>query len=174
VALMRGICEARNLPHIQSVEANYTISSRVIERELVPLLEHQGIGLIVWGPLAAGLLTGKYNREGGGPQGARLASGASTMANRDRALDAVDIMRPIAEAHRTSVGQIAIAWLLSRKAVSSVVIGCKTPDQLKENLAALEVSLNKDDLAALDACAPLPVEYPFNMQAAAAAARLPK
>jgi aryl-alcohol dehydrogenase-like predicted oxidoreductase len=174
VALMRGICEARNLPHIQSVEANYTISSRVIERELVPLLEHQGMGLIVWGPLAAGLLTGKYDRDGGGPQGARLASGASTMANRARALDAVDIMRPIAEAHRTTVGQIAIAWLLSRKVVSSVVVGCKAPDQLKENLSALQVTLSKDDLAALDSCAPLPVEYPFNMQASAAAARLPK
>ena len=112
VALARGVAEARGLPRIESVEANYTISARVIERELIPLLHHQNMGLLVWGPLGAGLLTGKYDRKGGGPAGARLVSGGATMANRERALDAVDVMRPIAKAHGVNVGRVALAWFL--------------------------------------------------------------
>jgi aryl-alcohol dehydrogenase-like predicted oxidoreductase len=174
VALARGVADTRRLPKIESVEANYTVSARVIERELIPLLRHQGMGLLVWGPLGAGLLTGKYDREGGGPAGARLVSGASTMANRDRALDAVDVMRPIAEAHGVNVGRIALAWLLAKPAVSSVIVGCKSPEQLLDNLAALDVELTAEEMTALDAVAALPVEYPANMQASAAANRLVK
>lgn len=174
VALTRGISDARRLPKIESVEANYTVAARVIERELIPLLRHQGMGLLVWGPLGAGLLTGKYDRDGGGPKGARLVSGASTMANRERALDAVDVMRPIAQAHDATIGQIALAWLLAKPTVTSVIVGVKSPDQLRENLGALAVTLTADELAALDAIAPLAPEYPMTMQASAAANRLPK
>jgi aryl-alcohol dehydrogenase-like predicted oxidoreductase len=132
------------------------------------------MGLLVWGPLAAGLLTGKYPRGTGGPQGARLASGASTMANRDRALDAVEVIAPIAEAHGVTIGQVALAWLRHKPFVTSIIVGCKRPDQLKENLGALDIALTEEEMRALDAVAALPVEYPFNMQASAAAARLPK
>ena len=174
LALLRGVSAARNLPRVESVEANYTISARVIERELVPLLQHQKIGLFVWGPLGAGLLTGKYDREGHGPAGARLVSGATTMANRDRALDAVDAMRPIATAHGVNVGQIALAWLLHKPFVTSVIVGCKNGEQLEDNLGATSVTLSKEELTALDKIAAPAVEYPMNMQASTAANRLPK
>jgi aryl-alcohol dehydrogenase-like predicted oxidoreductase len=174
VAVARGVAEARRLPRIEAVEANYTVAARVIERELIPFLSHQGVGLLVWGPLGAGLLTGKYDRQGGGPEGARLVSGGSTIANRERALDAVDVMRPIAAAHGASVGQVALAWLLAKPAVSSVIVGCKSPEQLRDNLAAMALTLTPEDMASLDAVAALPAEYPMTTQASAAANRLPK
>ena len=174
VAMARGVAEARRLAQLCCVEANYTVSGRTIERELIPLLNYQSIGLLVWGPLAAGLLTGKYDAEGKGPEGSRLMSGASTSANKEMALKAVAAIRPIAERLGASVGHVAIAWVLAKPVVSSVIVGCKSSEQLLDNLKAVDVALTPEDVAALDAVAPLPVEYPFNMQAAFAANRMPK
>jgi aryl-alcohol dehydrogenase-like predicted oxidoreductase len=172
IALARGAAMAHALPKIEAIEANYTIASRVIEREIVPLAEHQGIGILVWGPLAAGLLTGKYDRQGKGPENSRLGGGGHTMADRDTALAAVEAIRPIAEAHRTTVGAIALAWLLHRRSVTSVIVGCRTQEQLRENLASADIVLSASDLAALDAIGGLPIEYPMNKQDRLAADRL--
>lgn len=172
IALARGAAMARGLPLIEAIEANYTIASRVIEREIVPLAEHQGIAILVWGPLAAGLLTGKYDRQGKGPENSRLGGGGHTSADRDGALAAVEAIRPVAEAHRTTVGAIALAWLLHRKSVTSVIVGCRTVAQLRENLASADIVLSASDLETLDAIARLPLEYPMNKQDRLAADRL--
>ena len=124
------------------------------------MLESEGVGLMVWSPLAGGLLSGKYGREQQGEQGSRRASFDFPPVDKERAWDCVDAMRPIAEAHGVSVAQVALAWLLHQPQVTSVIVGAKRPEQLADNLAATEVALSADELAQLDEVSRLPAEYP--------------
>ncbi|GAA3673899.1 MULTISPECIES: aldo/keto reductase [Acetobacteraceae] len=177
-----GIAERRNLAMIRSLQAYYTIAGRDLEREIAPMLAEEQVGLMVWSPLAGGLLSGKYLRDGSSVSGdGRRASFDFPPVNRDRAFAVIDAMRPIAEAHGRSVAQIAIAWLLHRKVVTSVIIGAKRPDQLQDNIAATTVTLSPEDLTTLDAISALPPEYPGWMierqsgyRAGAKAGELPK
>ena len=149
-----------NLHRFESLQAYYTIAGRDLEREIVPVLEDQKLGLMVWSPLAGGLLSGKYDRQGGGPDGARRAEFDFPPVNRERAFDAVDAMRRIAGDKGVSVAQIALSWLLHQPVVTSVIIGAKTPEQLAENLTAPEISLSPEELALLEQVSELPAEYP--------------
>lgn len=155
-----GIAEARQLAPILSLQAYYTLAGRDLEREVVPMLKSEGMGLMVWSPLAGGFLSGKYSREDEKSADGRRANFDFPPVNRDRGYAVVDAMRPIAEAHGVSVAQIALAWLLHQQAVTSVIIGAKRPDQLADNLAAVDVRLSEDELATLDAVSALPAEYP--------------
>ncbi|QTP53777.1 aldo/keto reductase [Billgrantia sulfidoxydans] len=155
-----GIAERKGLNRFQSLQAYYTLAGRDLEREIVPMLESEGLGLMVWSPLAGGLLSGKYGR------GDR-ASGEGRRVNLDfppvdeaRAHGCVDVMRGIAEAKGVSVAQIALAWLLHQPAVTSVILGAKRIDQLDDNIAAAQVTLSADELAELDRVSALPAEYP--------------
>jgi aryl-alcohol dehydrogenase-like predicted oxidoreductase len=159
IATALGMAERLNLSRFVSLQAYYTVAGRDLERELVPMLEATGLGLMVWSPLAGGLLSGKYDREGQSGEG-RRADFDFPPVNRDRAFDVIDVMRPIAEAKGVSVAQIALAWLLHQSAVTSVIIGAKRPDQLADNLAAVDVVLFADELEQLDKVSKLPVEYP--------------
>jgi aryl-alcohol dehydrogenase-like predicted oxidoreductase len=143
-----------------TLQAYYTIAGRDLEREIAPLLEAERIGLLVWSPLAGGLLSGKYDRDGRAPGGARRASFDFPPVDRERAFACIDVMRSIAEAHGVSVARIAIAWLLHRPIVTSVIVGAKTIEQLDDNLAATTVALTADEMAALDRVSALPPEYP--------------
>ncbi len=154
------ISDKHNLHRFQTLQAYYTIAGRDLERELVPLMEDQEIGLLVWSPLAGGLLSGKFYREGTGPKDARRATFDFPPVNKDRVFDVVDVMREIATAHNVSVAQIALSWLLHQKVVTSVIIGAKNEDQLIDNLAAPDVKLTDDELGRLDAVSALPPEYP--------------
>ena len=158
----QGIAERLGAARIQSLQAYYTLAGRDLERELVPMLHSEGIGLMVWSPLAGGLLSGKYGRtqEGGAEAGSRRASFDFPPVQRERAWDCVDAMRGIAEAKGVSVAQVALAWLLHQPVVSSVIIGAKRIEQLDDNLAATAVSLSAEELAALDRVSALPPEYP--------------
>jgi aryl-alcohol dehydrogenase-like predicted oxidoreductase len=143
-----------------TLQAYYTIAGRDLEREIAPLLEAERIGLLVWSPLAGGLLSGKYDRDGRAPGGARRASFDFPPVDRERAFACIDVMRSIAEAHDVSVARIAIAWLLHRPIVTSVIVGAKTIEQLDDNLAATTVALTADEMTALDRVSALPPEYP--------------
>ncbi|MGA2778765.1 MAG: aldo/keto reductase [Steroidobacteraceae bacterium] len=143
-----------------SVQAYYTIAGRDLEREVVPLIQDQKLGLMVWSPLAGGLLTGKFKREELGPAGARRSNFDFPPVDRDRAFQCVDVMRGIAENHRVSIAQIALAWVLSKPFVSSVIIGAKTIAQLTDNIAATRVTLSDEDLRLLESASKLPAEYP--------------
>ena len=177
-----GIAERKNLAMIRSLQAYYTIAGRDLEREIAPMLAEEQVGLMVWSPLAGGLLSGKYHRDGTSVSGdGRRASFDFPPVNRDRAFAVIDAMRPIAEAHGRSVAQIAIAWLLHQKVVTSVIIGAKRPDQLQDNIAATTIKLSPEDLATLGAISALPPEYPGWMierqssyRAGAKAGELPK
>jgi len=155
-----GIAERLSLAKPVSLQAYYTIAGRDLEREIVPLLESETVGLMVWSPLAGGLLSGKFSRDGGGGAGDRRKNFDFPPVEAERGWAVIDAMRPIAERRGVSVAQIALAWLLSRKVVTSVIVGAKRPDQLEDNIAATRVRLTEDELAALDDVSQLPCEYP--------------
>lgn len=155
-----GIADHRGWTRPVTLQAYYTISGRDLEREIAPLLEAEKLGLMVWSPLAGGLLSGKYDREGSGPQGSRRVTFDFPPVDRDRAFDCIDAMRPIAQAHGVSVARIALAYVLAKPFVMSVIIGAKDIGQLDDNLAATEVRLTPEEMAALDAVSALPREYP--------------
>ncbi len=155
-----GIAERRGLARFESLQAYYTIAGRDLERELVPMLRSEGLGLLVWSPLAGGFLSGKYGRDRQGEAGSRRTAFDFPPVDKERAFDCIDAMRAIADARGVSVAQIALAWLLHRPAVTSVIIGAKNPEQLADNVAATRVELGADELARLDAVSALPSEYP--------------
>ncbi|QTP57813.1 aldo/keto reductase [Billgrantia antri] len=155
-----GIAERKGLNRFQSLQAYYTLAGRDLEREIVPMLESEGLGLMVWSPLAGGLLSGKYGRDGQAAGEGRRANFDFPPVEKDRAHDCVDAMRGIAEAKGVSVAQIALAWLLHQPAVTSVIVGAKRLDQLDDNIAAAQVTLSQDELAELDRVSQLPPEYP--------------
>lgn len=169
-----GISQQRGFARFESVQAYYTIAGRELEREIVPLVEDQGLGVMVWSPLAGGLLSGKFSRNGAAPNDARRLSFDFPPVAREHALDIVDAMEPIAKAHGVSVAQIALAWLLQRKGVMSVIIGAKTIVQLDDNLAAVKVVLTPADLATLDKVSALKAEYPGWMLERQAGPRMPE
>ncbi|WP_174508452.1 aldo/keto reductase [Klebsiella oxytoca] len=155
-----GISERLGLSRFASLQAYYTIAGRDLERELVPMMQSEGLGLMVWSPLAGGLLSGKYDRDGQGEEGGRRQTFDFPPVEKERAFDCIDVMREIAGAKGVSVAQVALAWLLHQPAVSSVIIGAKRREQLADNLAAVDIRLSQEELAQLDTVSALPREYP--------------
>jgi aryl-alcohol dehydrogenase-like predicted oxidoreductase len=159
-----GITRARRLCPILSLQAYYTLVGRDLEREAIPMLESENIGLMVWSPLAGGYLSGKYE----GPEASeenRRAKFDFPPVNRERGSAVIAVMREIATGKKVdgqpvSVAQIALAWLLHQNAVTSVIVGAKRVDQLRDNLLAAQVRFSADELAALDEVSRLPTEYP--------------
>ena len=165
-----GIAERHGLARVESLQAYYTLAGRDLEREIVPMLRSETVGLMVWSPLAGGLLSGKYERDQEAAEGRRAALDFPPV-DRTRAFNCIDAMRPLAERRGVSVAQIALAWLLHQKAVSSVIIGARRVDQLEDNIAASNVELTGEELDALDGVSALPSEYPgwmFERQSARA------
>jgi len=167
-----GISERRGFARFETIQSFYTIASRDLEREIVPLLNDQNVGLMVWSPLAGGLLADKAVDGKSAPQGSRRASFDFPPVDRPRAEKVIEAMRPIAKAHGASVARVALAWLLAQKHVTSVIIGAKSQDQLKDNIAATDLTLTTDELAILDQASALPQEYPGWMIARQSANRL--
>ena len=158
-----GIAEARKLAPILSLQAYYTLVGRDLEREIVPMLQSEGIGLMVWSPLAGGFLSGKYS-DGTATEG-RRASFNFPPVDLARGDAAIAVLREIASAKGCTVAQVALAWLLHQPVVTSVIVGAKRVEQLADNIRATDVSLSTEDLLALDADA--------RQAAQAAIARLP-
>ncbi|MBN8855211.1 MAG: aldo/keto reductase [Sphingobacteriales bacterium 50-39] len=154
-----SISEIKDYSKFVSLQAYYTIAGRDIEREIVPLLLDQKLGLMVWSPLAGGLLSGKYSRNTSPEEGRRINFDFPPV-NRERAYDIIDVMHEIARARNVSVAQIALSWVLHQPAVSTVIIGAKNPQQLEDNLKAIDLSLDATELQKLDAVSKLAPEYP--------------
>jgi len=154
-----GIAAARNYTRFEAVQAYYSVAGRDIERETIPLLIDQKIGLLVWSPLAGGFLTEKF-ATGIGPPESRRARFNFPPVDKDRALRCIFVMRDIAAAHQCTVAGIALAWLLHQDVVTSVIIGARTMEQLEENLQATGVCLSSEELARIDEASSLPREYP--------------
>lgn len=149
-ALALGLQRQHGWAQFKAAEVYYSLVGRDVEHEIVPLALETGIGLLIWSPLASGFLTGKYSRENPQGDGGRLTGFDILPYDRDRGYALLDAMRPIASAHGASPAQVAIAWLLTRPAVTSVLLGASKLSQLEDNLAAMNVTLTADELRTLD------------------------
>jgi aryl-alcohol dehydrogenase-like predicted oxidoreductase len=154
-----GISRAEGLEHFKCTQSYYSLAGRELEREMIPLLEDQGLGLLVWSPLAGGFLTGKFTRDTTDAEG-RRASFDFPPIDKERAFDTIDVMRKIAEEHDASIAQVAIAWVLSKRAVTSVIIGARKLSQLEDNLGSVDLTLSEHELNALNEVSELALEYP--------------
>jgi aryl-alcohol dehydrogenase-like predicted oxidoreductase len=155
-----GISEAKNLARLDTLQAYYSIAGRELEREIVPLLEDQRTGLLVWSPLAGGLLSGKFSREHQKPEDSRRSAFDFPIVDKERTWRILDVLQPIAKVHEASVATVALAWILAKPFVTSVIIGAKRVDQLQQNLSAVALQLTEDEMQKLDEVSALPPEYP--------------
>ncbi|HEX2375499.1 MAG TPA: aldo/keto reductase [Actinomycetota bacterium] len=169
-----GVAGRRGLDRFCSQQIHYTLQAREAEYELVPIAVDQGLGILVWSPLAGGLLTGKYRRGRPGPEGSRLLSGwdEPPVRDQDKLYDIVEVLVKVASERGASPAQVALAWLLDRPAVTSVIIGARTTGQLVDNLGAADLVLSGDELARLEEVSRPPLLYPYWHQAKTAADRL--
>jgi aryl-alcohol dehydrogenase-like predicted oxidoreductase len=174
VAKSLGISERLGLERYQTVQAYYSIAGRDLERELVPLMREEQLGLLVWSPLAGGLLSGKFGPGAPGNGEGRRATFDFPPVDLDRAWPCVAEMRKVGEGHGVSVARVALAWLLAKPWTTAVIIGAKSVEQLDDNLAAVDLKLGEDEIARLDALSALPAEYPGWMVERQAGGRTPK
>ena len=159
-----GVSRQRGLEAFKTTQSYYALVGRELERETIPLLRDQGLGLLVWSPLAGGFLTGKFTRSGGTPD-ARRSTFDFPPIDRERAFDILDVMQPIAAAHGVSIAQVGLAWLLGREVVTSVIIGARRSEQLEDNLASVDLTLSAGEMERLDEASRLPPGYPQWMTA---------
>ena len=156
-----AVADGQGLERFRCTQSYYSLSGREIERDLIPLIEDQGLGLLVWSPLAGGFLSGKFTRDQEGE--GRRKSFDFPPIDKDKGYDIVDVMRGIADAHGATVAQVALAWVLANDAVTSVIIGARNLKQLDDNIGAVDVELTDEDMDALDEVSRLPLAYPWWM-----------
>ncbi|PZM85958.1 MAG: aldo/keto reductase [Candidatus Melainabacteria bacterium] len=154
------VSEFKNLARLDTLQAYYSIAGRDLERELVPLMENSKTGLLVWSPLAGGLLSGKFDRDNQKPANSRRSEFDFPIVDKERVWNILDVIRPIAKEHDTTVARIALAWLLAKPVVTSVIIGAKNMKQLEDNIGAVDIELTDYQIGALDEVSELPPEYP--------------
>jgi aryl-alcohol dehydrogenase-like predicted oxidoreductase len=168
-----GVSERAGFQRFVSQQIHYTLQAREAEYELVPVAIDQGLGILVWSPLAGGLLTGKYRRDARPESGRHLGDwDEPPVRDEGRLHDIVDVLVEIAEAQGASPASVALAWLLARPGVTSAIVGARTEEQLASNLRAAEVSLDEEALRRLDAISAPPLLYPYWHQAKTAKDRL--
>ncbi len=155
-----GIAERHGMQNLASIQAYYSLAGRDIEREIGPMLDSEGLGLLVWSPLSGGLLSGKYRRDQQEVVDSRRTAVAFPPVDLERAYAVIDLLSELAERKQASVAQLAIAWLLHQPRVTSVILGSKRLDQLHDNLGAIKIELAAADLDLLDQASRLPSEYP--------------
>ena len=166
--------DLKGYARFETLQAYYSIAGRDLERELVPMLTSEQLGLMVWSPLAGGLLSGKFGPGANTPEGARRSTFDFPPVDKERAWPIVEAMREIGAAHGVSVARVALAWLLAKPHVMSVIIGAKTIEQLDDNIAAAELTLSAEELARLDEVSALAPEYPGWMLDRQGGARRPR
>ena len=168
-----GIAERVRLPRFVSQQIHYTLQAREAEQELVPISLDQGLGILVWSPIAGGLLSGKYRRGQPQPEGRALNEWKEPpIYDEGKLYDIVDVLVKIGEERSVSPAQVALAWLLGRPGVTSVIVGARTDEQLKANLGAGDLKLSAEERQSLDAVSQMPLAYPYWHQAQTANERL--
>ncbi len=169
-----GISATEHRQRFISQQIHYTLEAREAEYELVPISVDQGLGILVWSPLAGGLLSGKHRRDAAQPQGTRQLAGWSEppIRDEDRLWRIVDTLVEIAGAKGVSAAQVALAWTIGRQGVTSVIIGGRTEAQLKDNLGAAALKLTADERRKLDEASAPPILYPYWHQLWTASDRL--
>lgn len=158
-----GISEARGLERFRCTQSYYSLAGRELEREILPLVVDQGLGLLVWSPLAGGFLSGRFTRTGADVT-ARRASFDFPPIDKAKAFDIVDALHLVGSRYGASPARVALAWVLDHPPVTSVIVGARTVAQLEDNLQVVDLSLSPEDRAALDTVSAIPVEYPAWME----------
>jgi len=169
------VAEARGLPRFASTQVYYSLLERSLEREIVPACIDQGVGILVWSPLAGGLLSGKYRRGAEAPPGSRHLDPnwpEPPIHDREALYDTIEVLVEIADGHGVSPAQVALAWLLRRPGVTSLVIGARNEQQLAANLKAAELVLGDEEVRRLEEVSRPPLAYPHWHQASSAFDRL--
>jgi aryl-alcohol dehydrogenase-like predicted oxidoreductase len=169
-----GISERRGFQPFICTQIHYTPQAREAEFEIIPAALDQGLGTLIWSPIAGGLLSGKYRRDQQGPEGSRQMSnwGEPPVYDEDALYDLIDVLVEVGDAHGVSAAQVTLAWLLGRPAVSSVIVGARTDEQLKDNLAAADLELTDEEVARIEEVSRPPLPYPLWHQSANASDRL--
>jgi len=164
--LMKSLALSReqHIERFRCTQSYYSLAGRELEREMIPLLKDQGLGLLVWSPLAGGFLSGKFTRDGGN-ETARRAKFDFPPVDKNKGFAIIDVLVGVARKHDASVAQIALAWILANDAVTSVIIGARKMSQLDDNLKSIDVTLSADEMKALDEASKLTPEYPAWMDA---------
>jgi aryl-alcohol dehydrogenase-like predicted oxidoreductase len=155
-----GISNFHKMEKFASIQAYYTLAGRDLEREIIPMATSEGLGLMIWSPLAGGFLSGKYGREQTSIEGSRRTGLQFPPVELERAYNIIDVLSEMAERKQATVAQLAISWLLHQSSVTSVIIGTKRIEQLNDNLGATDILLSEEDLRSLNEVSKLPVEYP--------------
>lgn len=169
-----GVAEAHHHVSYVSQQIYYSLQERSAEYELVPLSIDSGLGILVWSPLAGGLLSGKYRRGVEAPAGSRHLTdwNEPPVYDEDKLYDTVDVLVEVGEAHGVSAAQVALAWVSTRPGITSLVIGARTSEQLADNLAAAQLTLTDDEIDRLELVSRPPLIYPYWHQAACRPTRL--
>ena len=167
-----GISKQQGLEPFKSIQSYYSLAGRELERELIPVIKDQNVGLMVWSPLAGGFLSGKFTRANSDAD-SRRAKFDFPPVNKEKAYDIVEVLTQIGKAHNASPARIALAWVLAQSAVTTVIIGAKRRDQLDDNIKACEIQFTAEELKALDEVSKLSPEYPGWMLAMQGSDRLP-
>jgi aryl-alcohol dehydrogenase-like predicted oxidoreductase len=169
-----AVAERTGAARFVSQQIHYTLQAREAEYELVPVSIDQGLGILVWSPLAGGLLSGKYRRSQPAPEGTRHFNnwGEPPIRDENKLYDIIEALVSVAEQRGVSAAQVALAWLLGRPAVTSLIVGARTTEQLADNLNAAALALTPEERASLDAASAPPLLYPYWHQAMAAKDRL--
>jgi aryl-alcohol dehydrogenase-like predicted oxidoreductase len=169
-----GTAERTGLPRPVSEQIYYSLQGRDAEYELIPAAVDQGLGVLVWSPLAGGLMSGKYRRDRTAPAGSRQLTDwdEPPVYDQEKLYDTVEVLVSIGEARGVSAAQVALAWLLGRPAVTTVIVGARTTEQLADNLAAADLVLDADERRRLDEASAPPLLYPYWHQAKTARDRL--
>jgi aryl-alcohol dehydrogenase-like predicted oxidoreductase len=174
IAKSVGVSDHKGYARFETVQAYYSIAGRDLEREIVPMMQSEGVGLMVWSPLAGGLLSGKFDRESAGPQGARRTTFDFPPVDKERAWPIIDVMREVGAAHGVSVARVALAYVLAKPWVTTVIIGARNTEQLEDNIAASSLKLTEADLKRLDDASALAPEYPGWMLGRQGGGRIPR
>ena len=158
-----GISKQMNYAAFDSVQAYYSLVGRELEKEIIPVINDQNLGLMVWSPLAGGFLTGKYRKDDKAPEGARREKFNFPPVNLEKAYPVIDVLDEIAKEHNVSIARVSLAWLLAKKVVTTVIIGAKNVDQLNDNLEATKIELTDSQIERLDKVSEIESEYPHWM-----------
>ena len=161
-----GASERERLTRYEPLQAYYSLLGRELEHELVPLCLDQEVGILVWSPLAFGLLSGKYRRGQPEPEGTRrTAWGEPGTIDEEQAYDVIEVLHELADARGSTPARVALAWLLARRGVASAIVGARNREQLEDNLAAVELELDAREIERLDGASARPLPYPYWHQA---------
>lgn len=156
----QGIVASLGLERFASLQAYYSLATRDIEREIIPALTDQGMGLLTWCPLSGGLLTGKFSRSKTPSDNSRRLKFSFPPVNEEHGFKVIDALEVVAQRHGATVAQVALAWQFHQPAITAAIVGARRPEQLQENLKSVDLKLSADDLQALDDASRLTPEYP--------------